>query len=162
MRKKIIIIGVIVGVLFLIFLKIKADYSWADKTMRDWKRNGYVVLSSLDNYADIMAPWTLFSTPTTSIWFAKKDQIETSYCYLVIPTVHLQYRYYEGVESSAYYLLYNFISHQDAILMTDSKKSWEDLNWESVTRSENTLIMYRNALKLIGLKAPNLQVEKSK
>jgi len=146
-----VLVAVLVAAaLLLLALRIYLDYTWATKTIQEFVKKGFVILDSSPDYSDITAPWSMLKTPVTSIWFAKKDLIRINDNYLTVPMVHVQYRYYAGVEVRDYWTVYNLDSHEETVILHDSLKKLEDETWQSVSRSETSLAIYKKALSIAG------------
>ena len=155
----ILILVVVVAVLLLLSLRIYLDYTWAPKTIQEFEEKGFVILDSSPDYSNVTAPWSLVKTPVTSIWFAKKAWIRLNSNYLTVPIVHVQYRYYAGVEVRDYWTVYNLESHEETVILPDSFKKLEDETWQSVSRSESSLAIYREVLSLAGKDSLHLEID---
>lgn len=145
--------------LLLLALRIYLDHTWAAKTSQEFAKKGFVVLTSAADYSNITAPWSMLKTPVTSIWFAKKDLIRMDANYLSVPQVHVQYRYYAGVEIKDYYTVYNLETQQETVILHDSFKKLEDETWQSVSRSETSLAIYKKALSLAGMDSLHSEIK---
>lgn len=155
----VLVLVVIAAALLLLALRIYLDYTWAPKTIQEFEKKGFVILDSSPDYSNVTAPWSLVKTPVTSIWFAKKDLIRINDNYLTVPIVHVQYRYYAGVEVRDYWTVYNLESHEEAVILPDSFKKLEDETWQSVSRSETSLEIYRKALSIAGIDSLHSEID---
>ena len=63
--------------LFLFFgWWIRSDYTWAQDVVEHESKDGWVLVNTLDNTISLTSPWTIIKTPTSTVFFVKRDSVK--------------------------------------------------------------------------------------
>ena len=75
MKGKLTSFLIFLGIGFLVyFLFVRPEYRWAFNNIEKKTKEGWILIDSSKS-GSFVKPWTLFITPTTNLWFIKKDEI---------------------------------------------------------------------------------------
>jgi len=73
MKKVLSAIITITAILIWIALAAISDYTWHEVKINEKTKQGWVVISKLNNLIDITHPWTIFKQPIVHIWFINNN-----------------------------------------------------------------------------------------
>ena len=116
MKYKIGIVAVVAAIIIWTILVIRSDYSWSERIMDDKIKQGWTVVTTLDNFGDLIRPWTWVKTPITSIWFMRDDRITyVTQDIMAAQVLRVSYNY-DKTEQDAYIELFDVKQNKSAIL----------------------------------------------
>lgn len=89
MKKVLSALVPVVAILIWLSLAAISDYKWHEVKINEKTKQGWVVVSKLNNLVDITHPWTIFKQPVIHVWFINNNikNIDSSLSFVEILSV---------------------------------------------------------------------------
>lgn len=81
----------IVGAWFL--WDARSDYTWSDIMTQKKTAEGWSLVATQDNFADLIRPWTWIKSPVTGLWFTKPSESRRIGPVVIAPVLRVSYDY---------------------------------------------------------------------
>ena len=142
----------IVGAWF--FFDARSDYTWSEVMTQKKTVEGWTLAATQNNFADMIRPWTWFSTPVTGLWFTKPSESHQFGSIVIAPVLRVSYDY-SKTEQEEYVEFFNIATGKSAFPpenTTPEKVNHASLEWHDYPAGTPGDKLIRYIQKMKGIK----------